>query len=175
MGDFIVARSAGSEPKELDRIYRRYGEEIRRYVWRTFGAGPPAPEDVVQAVFEKCGVYGHDIVNSKAFLKTSARNYVIDQHRRMAVSAQYERDLEYMQFHSDDLDAERVLLSKERLALLEKALDQLDARAREMLLMNRIEGLSCAEIARRRGCSATLVKSIIARALVACHRAAGEE
>jgi RNA polymerase sigma-70 factor (ECF subfamily) len=43
-----------------------------------------------------------------------------------------------------------------------------------MLIMNRIHGLSYAEIARQKGCSQTLVKTVVARALVACERALRE-
>src|SRR5690606_3076543 len=36
---------------ELGRLYRSYRDELRNYVLRNFGGGPPEPEDVVQAVF----------------------------------------------------------------------------------------------------------------------------
>ena len=163
---------------EIGLLYRRYHDGIRRYVLRSFGAGPPDPEDVVQAVFERYMAASHAdrVLDPRAFLFRSARNYVIDQRRRQSVRADYARDVQSIADASDDLDAERVLDSKQRWAAIEAAIARLDTRSREFLLMNRIHGLSSAEIARRKGCSATLVKTVIARALVALHRALdGEE
>jgi len=96
---------------------------------------------------------------------------VIDEGRRQTVQKRYARDAEYVDQRSDDLDAARVLESKQSLELIKAAIAGLDERSREFLLMRRIDGLSSAEIARRHGCSPTLVKSIIARALLVCHRA----
>lgn len=161
---------------DLETLYRRYRNGIHRYVARTFGPGPPDPEDVVQVAFEKYAALDETekITNPPAFLFRSARNYVIDQRRQLSVRAEYARDVVAVTSYSDDLDGARVLESKQRWAVLEAAIARLDARSREMLLMNRIHGLSSAEIARRNGCSPTLVKTIIARALVACHRALAE-
>ena len=159
--------------QDVGVLYRRYRDGLRAYVARTFGSGPPDPEDVVHVVFEKYAavINSKHILNPKAFLFVSARNYVIDQRRRQAVRAEFAKDAQNLADNTDELHAERVLESKQRWAAIEAAIEQLDSRSREMLLMSRIHGLSSAEIARRHGCSATLVKNIIARALVACHRA----
>lgn len=161
---------------QLDTLYRLYHEMVRRYVARRFGAGPPDPEDVVQVAFENYASSAEraPIDNPRAFLIRTARNYVIDQRRRQAVRADYARDVQATADGSDDLDAERVLESRQRWAAIETAIAGLDERSRQFLLMSRIHGLSSAEIARRAGCSPTLVKGIIARALVACHRAIAE-
>ncbi|MCB2079547.1 MAG: sigma-70 family RNA polymerase sigma factor [Novosphingobium sp.] len=170
-----VTTGAGDD---LGSLYRRYRDEIRSYVARTFGGGPPDPDDVVQVVFERFASRASgddgDVGNVRAFLYRSARNFVIDERRRSAVRADFGNTAAIVELASDDLDAERVLDSRQRWAAIEGAISRMDSRSREMLLMNRIHGLSCAEIARRKKCSATLVKSVIARALVECHRALGE-
>jgi RNA polymerase sigma-70 factor (ECF subfamily) len=165
---------------DLETLYRGYRDIMRRYVARAFGPGPPDPDDVVQAAFEKYASIDDDqpIDSPEAFLKRSARNYVIDQRRRMGVRAAHARDVTAIEQEHDDFDAARVLEAKERWQIIEGAIEQLDPRKREMLIMNRIHGLNYAEIARRKGCSATLVKAEIAKALFACKRAlrkAGEE
>ncbi len=158
---------------DIDGIYRRHSEGIRRYVLRVFGAGPPDPEDVVQAAFERYALLDdrEAIENPSAFLKRSARNYVIDQRRRQTVRATYSQTIIAIGEETDDFDAERVLSAKERWAILERAIRSLDHRRQEMLIMNRIHGISFAEIARRKQCSPTLVKMLVAEALVICHRA----
>lgn len=160
----------------IESLFRAHHGAIRRYVARTFGAGPPDPDDVVQAVFEKYAGLGDcsGIANPKAFLIRSARNYVLDQRRRQAVRSGFARSVESEGSSHDEFDAERVLTAKQRWKILEDAIRALDKRHQEILIMNRIHGLSCAEIARRKGCSPTLVKTVVARALVACERALRE-
>ena len=155
----------GDPPRDLAELYRNHGERLKRYVIRSFGAGPPDPDDVVQAVFVRFAVarLSQPIANPQAFLFSMARNQVIDERRRQAVRTRHARDGAWLAERSDDIDAERVLEAKQRLAAVEAAVETLDPRSREMLLMNRIHGFNCAEIARRRGCSPTLVKQIIAR------------
>jgi DNA-directed RNA polymerase specialized sigma24 family protein len=65
----------------------------------------------------------------------------------------------------DDRTPERVLESKERLSVLAKAILAMPAPRRRSLLLNRLHGLSCAEIARRTGYSESAVKKHIAVAL----------
>lgn len=162
---------------DLEILYCQYSAELMRFLRCRYGSGPPDPEDVVQAIFEKYAVSARSepIHNARAFLFRSARNFVIDERRRQSVRREYVTATEAITSHSDDLDAERVLDSQQRWAAIEAAIGDLDARSREMLLMNRIHGLSAAEIARRKGCSATLVKAIIAKALVACSRALDDD
>jgi RNA polymerase sigma factor (sigma-70 family) len=162
---------------DLERLYYQHRKEILRFLRRTFGDGPPDPEDVIQVVFERFAAIAkvEQVQNARAFLFRSARNYVIDERRRQAVRSEFASAALVISDRSDDLDAERVIDSRERWAAIEVAIGKLDARSREMLLMNRIHDLSYAEIARRKGCSATQVKSLVARALVACHRAVSEQ
>lgn len=162
---------------ELDKLYRHHRDTVLRYILRTFGAGPPDPSDVVQAAFEKfVGMDNRaDIANPRAFLIASARNYVFDQRRRFKVRVDYAEDVRSTGGETDDFDPERVLVAKEQWRLLERAIHEMDDRRREVLIMNRLHGLSSAEIARRMGCSATLVKMLLAQALLLCQRALKEE
>ena len=160
----------------INLLYRRYRDSIRRYVTRTFGAGPPDPDDVVHAAFERFALLGDQAptANPRAFLMRSAHNYVIDQQRRHAVRLRYSKSMQDGGEGADDLDAERVLLAKERLEILDRTIRAMDRRHQEVLILNRIHGLNCAEIARRKNYSATMVKRLLAQALLACERALRE-
>lgn len=166
----------GASGAGVEALFRAHHGSIRRYVARTFGAGPPDPDDVVQAAFEKYASLGdlNGIENPKAFLIRTARNYVLDQRRRQTVRSSYAQIVQSEDGSHDDFDGERVLTAKQRWRVLEEAIRVLDRRHQEMLIMNRIHGLSYAEIARQKGCSPTLVKTVVARALVACERALRE-
>lgn len=171
--EYFDAASSGGD---IERLYRSYKDRLRRYVAATFGTGPPDPEDVVQVAFENfAGREDREtIVNPEAFLTTSARNYVLDQRRRLKVRADHADGERIFGADCDDLDAERVLSARERWKVLENAIQNMDPRRREILIMNRIHGLSYAEIARRIECSQTLVKMLAAQALVICERALRE-
>jgi RNA polymerase sigma-70 factor (ECF subfamily) len=157
----------------LDLAYRSHREDIRRYIARTFGAGPPDPEDAVQAAFERYAAIPDRarVENPKAFLIRSARNYVIDQRRRHAVRASYVADEAGTATQAEDRDAERVLSAKERLEIIERTIQTMDPRRQQVLIMNRIHGISCVEIARQLNRSPTLVKTMLAEALTLCERA----
>lgn len=162
---------------KLETLYRDHRDAVMRYILHKFGAGPPDPADVVQAAFEKfITLDDHDdIANPRSFLIASARNWALDQRRRLKVRSDYADETQAIESPADDFDPERVLVAKEQWGLLERAIRQLDERRRNVLIMNRMHGLSSAEIARRLGCSATLVKTLLAQALVQCQRALREE
>jgi RNA polymerase sigma-70 factor (ECF subfamily) len=165
-----------AELADLEGLYRRYSNALRRYVARAFGAGPPDPEDVVHAAFEKyaCVEDKAQVANPEAFLKITARNYVLDQRRRAKVRSDHAAETLCLSDEGDDLNAERVLSAKERWDILERAIRSMDRRRQEVLIMNRIHGISFAEIARLQGFSPSLAKQLFAQALVICERALRE-
>ena len=159
----------------LDDLYRRHFSALSAFVRHKFGPGPPDPEDVAQAAFERYAALPKrgDIRNPKAFLYRCARNYVIDHRRRQAVSTRLAAEVENLNptGASADGDPARVLEAREELAAVIAAIELLDARRREVLILNSIEGLSCAEIARRMGLSQTRVVQLYAQAIAACAKA----
>ncbi|MDB5583958.1 MAG: polymerase, sigma-24 subunit, subfamily [Bradyrhizobium sp.] len=165
--------SAEQRADGLESLYRRYSVTIRRHIEHTFGMGPPDPEDAVQAAFERfAGVEDKsDIKDPLSFLRRSARNFVLDHHRAAKVRSAHVRSEQESGEGSDDFDAERVLSARERLKIIDLAIRGMDERRREVLIMNRIHGLSCADIALRLGCSPTLVKMRLAEAVLMCRRA----
>ncbi|MBH0113448.1 sigma-70 family RNA polymerase sigma factor [Novosphingobium sp. YJ-S2-02] len=172
----VVTPVPAASGEELDRLYRGYRDRLRRYVAASFGPGPPDPEDVVQIAFEKFAVREdrHSIESPEAFLARSARNYVLDQRRRQKVRSDHAEGEKILGAVHDDCDAERVLSAKQRWQILERTIRAMDPRRQQVLIMNRIHGVSYAEIARRLKCSPTLVKMHAAQALVQCERALRE-
>ncbi len=63
---------------------------------------------------------------------------------------------------------EAALLARERLEILDEALLQLSDNARQALLLNRVEGLTQAQIAQRLGVSESMVAKYIGQALRHC-------
>jgi RNA polymerase sigma factor (sigma-70 family) len=165
--------SVDRETDGLASLYRRHSDAIRRHIERQFGLGPADPEDAVQAAFERfAGILDKsEIKDPAAFLRRSARNFVLDQYRAAKTRSTYVRLEQSLGEGTDELDAEHVLSAKERLDVLRAAIGAMDERRREVLIMHRLHGLNCADIARRLGCSPTLVKMRLAEAVTLCQRA----
>jgi RNA polymerase sigma factor (sigma-70 family) len=163
-----------AEPSNgLEALYARHSAQIRRYVLSTFGSGPPEPDDVVQTAFEAFAKLDDPraIENPYSFLVRIARNYLFDQHRRFKIRRLHSETMREIGQKSDQIDPERVLLSKEQWSVLEKAITKLDENRREVLIMNRIEGISTSRIAEMKGLSITTVKKYLAEALASCELA----
>lgn len=159
----------------LREIYQRYWPDLCRYINRTFGKGPPEPEDIVQAAFSNFAALEdrQAVRNPRALLYCIARNIAIRQHQREAIFVRTDGEEETGREAQipDEMDPERVLLGRERFALLDEALARMPQERRKALIMNRLHGLSFAEISRRTGISQTQVKRLVAWALTDCKRA----
>lgn len=159
----------------LNGLYRRHWQELCRYVVRTFGAGPPDPEDVAQAAFTRFAALDDPerIENPRAFLYRTAHNIAINELRRDTTRQRHARALKSApaEAATDEIDAERVLLARESARSLEAAIRRLPRRKRRLLLLHRVHGLSYAAIARQTGLSQTHVKRLIADALADCRAA----
>lgn len=152
----------------LAELYRRYGLEICRYIGKTFGAGPPEPEDVMQTTFVKFAALDDPeiVKNPRAYLYRTAHNVVVDERRRLIRQNRYAAsEMKGSAEKSDDLSPEHVLLAKDRLGLIATVVKTMPVKYRRSFLLNRMHGLSCAEIARRTGYSESAIKKHVSLAL----------
>ena len=150
----------------MDVLYARHWGELCHYIKKQFGAGPPDPEDIAQQAFIKfAAVDNRDLIeNPRAYLFRTAHNVFVDEHRRLVLRRASPSDTEARPV-SDDRTPERVLAGKERLEILARALRTMPAARRRSFLLNRLQGLSCAAIARMTGYSESAVKKHIALVL----------
>jgi len=168
---------ASDERQPLEHYYREYHQELCRYVVSKFGLSHGEAEDVVQEAFTRMAPKFHSegIAHVRAFLYRSVHNASIDALRKGQVRESYaqavqaEPENEY-----DNLSPERVAVGRQFLGLISSALWSMPHKRRRLLLMNRVDGLSYAEIARREGLSATVVKKHVAKALAGCQQALRE-
>lgn len=154
----------------LDGLYRAHRQELCLYIRRKFGAGPPEPEDVAQSAFARfAALENHrEIPNPKAYLMLTARNLVIDARRRGTTAAGAEQDLRQVHENDHDPSAEDVLSSREELNRLAEIVAELKPKQRVAFLMNRLDGLSYAEIARRMKISESGARLLVNEALAVC-------
>ena len=161
----------------LAALYRRHWVELCAYARRTFGLGPPDPEDIAQAAFARFAALpaNAEVANPRAFLFRTAHNIGVDAHRSAARGAAAALDPQLATADGRDFSPEDVLVSREELARLEAAIAALKPRQRTALLLHRLDELSFAEIGRRMGVSPSgarkLVEQGFAAAMAAMRRA----
>lgn len=157
-----------TENRIIDALYRDNKDALIAYLHKTFGGGPPDPDDIAHLAFERLANQSDlaRINNLKAFLWRTARNLVLTEHRNANVRSKYEYEIEhlYFAFKGNDSSPERVLEVKQQLLVINNALRRMPERRRQALIWNRVEGLNVAAVARRIGITRAGAVKHIARA-----------
>lgn len=173
-GNMLSHRRSGSHVADLNDLYERYWDELCRYLNRRFGTGPPEPEDIAQSAFARFVAVPdrQRITNPRAFLYKVARNAVVDHHRKTRCQDSYVADALARAGEEilDEITPERVIIERERFAILNDVVKRLPEKQRRVLMMSRYHGETYAEIARKTGWS----KSDIGRQVIAAVEAIDE-
>lgn len=103
----------------------------------------------------------------RGFLATIARRVLVDRIRRRSIERAYLEVLA-MQPEPVGLSPESRELIIETLVEIDRLLDDLGVRTRQIFLLAQMEGLSFVAIARRMNLSVTTVRKHFIRALTAC-------
>lgn len=147
-----------------------YPDLLRFLTRRTGDAGRAA--DVAQDTYIRLAALppaNQDIENPRAFVYRVAGNLAIDTMRREGRLARNVTFLdEGLEISDPAPSAEAGVIARERLKLVEAALDELPEKLRLALLYSRVEGMTFAEIAGRLGVSESMVAKYIAQALKHC-------
>lgn len=109
------------------------------------------------------------VAHPRSFIFRVAGNLAIDalRHERRRAS-NHEPEEGRGEIPCSSPAPEATLLARERLQILDDALLQLPSNARQALLLNRVEGLTQAQIAQRLGVSPSMVAKYIGQALRHC-------
>lgn len=152
----------------LDLLARRYTTALKRFFERRAPGLGTETEDLAQEVFERLAKRDgeREIANIEGYLFQTASNVLTDRSRWRAVRYS-DRHLEYNEeYHAlEDFSPERVMMGKEELELVARAVEELPERTRAAFVLHRFEELKYAEIARRLGVSVSAVEKHIIRAL----------
>lgn len=160
---------------DLEQLYREYRSELTAYIVGRFGAGPPDPDDIVQAAFEKLATYDQagSIGNFRAFLYTTIRHLIVDSKRRDRRNELFIDDALYRAGAEKlaQLTPERVLEEKDRFSVMSQAIAKLPEKQQITLRLNRIDGLTYDEISRRTGWSISDISRQVRAAVETLRRA----
>jgi len=147
--------------RDVRVLYERHWSELCGYLRKRFGAGPPEPQDVAQQAFLRYAASRScsEVRNVRAYLFRIAHNVFIEERRRIAVRRTVAAGLlTRSPASADELTPERLLIGTEHLNILRSVIDTAPEVRRRSFILNRLDGLPCAEIARRTGYSESAVK-----------------
>ena len=164
------------EIAEFDDLFRRYWSELNGFAYRRL-RDREAAADIVQDGFVRFLSRGHgrdgsaDPYSPRLFLWRIVANLTVDfirQKRRRGPSTSLD-DVGWQLVDSTPTP-EMCLEAQQQFAELRRALAELTYEQRTSLLLNRVEGLTHAEIASRLGISASMVAKHVAAAFRHCVR-----
>jgi RNA polymerase sigma-70 factor (ECF subfamily) len=168
-----MAESQAPRPSSvLLATYLERREALQRYFTLRLGSGEAA-EDLVQDIYFKIASGAADeIANPAAFLYRLGVNLMLDRlkHQRRARA----RDRGWAETHSVRLGGEVVtdapaaddaLASRQRLAKMIEAIEELQPACRQAFRLHKLDGLSHAETAAAMGVSKSTIEKHISAAL----------
>ena len=104
---------------------------------------------------------------AKPFVMATARNLIIDRIRREQVVPIDAADIDVIEVAADAPGPDRIASARDTMRRLQRALDHLPPRCREVVVLRRIDGLSRQEIAVRLGIAEKTVADHITRGMCA--------
>lgn len=124
-------------------------------------------EDVVQAVFidvweKRSGL--SDVENAPAWLRTVTRNKAITALKKESRQEQYKTAVKEL-FETEENTPLQQLILRQKQELIQKILNSLPARQKQVYTLSRYDGGTYAEIGKGLGISAETVKEHMAKAL----------
>jgi len=149
-------------------LYNRY-----KHLLFTFAAkrlsDPQDAEDILHEVFLKLWTNRESLKpeeNITPYLYSAVRYRIINHYAKQKVAARYLDSFnDYLGEALSSEETDHLLRHKELAALIEKEIDELPRKMREVFLLSRDSGYSRAEIAQQLGLSEETVKSHLHHAL----------
>jgi RNA polymerase sigma-70 factor, ECF subfamily len=147
----LLSRVAESRDREaFAQLFDMYAPRVKSFMMRK-GASAEQAEDLVQetmiSVWSKAAMYVSDRGSVTTWIFTIARNLRIDRLRREKVNMF--TDLDDFDAESDDTQQDDALGRLQEDSYVAKALAQIPAQQRELLILSYVEDMPQSEIAAR--------------------------
>ena len=166
--------------EDLENLFRRHRKFLTWKVFRMVSCRETAEDLVNEAYARIVSVLCHKpVAHASTFLHQTVHNLAID-HLRHEKTRRRVLECETaggrsLEIASPEASPEKKVADRQQLALLTQILSDLPHRARAALILNRMEGLSYPQIARRLGVSESTVYKDIRLAMSRCLDAVGKE
>jgi RNA polymerase sigma factor (sigma-70 family) len=141
--------------------------DVRAWLRRTGAAGDEV-DDIVQDAYCRIAALPSvaHIINGRAYFFRAVRNIAIERARRAkVVRLDWLTEIELANVVDHEPTAERILLGRQELKRVERIIEALPDRCREIFRLRRIQGVSQKEIARRLNVTENVVETQATRAL----------
>jgi RNA polymerase sigma-70 factor (ECF subfamily) len=140
---------------------------VRNWLVR-FLSDPADVDDVIQEAY--CRIWAAKslemVGNARAYFFQTARNIVIDNIRRSkVVKIESVAEIEEAMVEVDEVTPEQVLSARAELRRVQRLMELLPPRCRQIFAMRKIEGLSQREIAEKMNVTEHIVENEIGRGL----------
>lgn len=158
--DELIGRLKHHDKEAFNLLFYMYAEKIFKFSLTFFNAEAEA-EEIVQEVFLKIWLKRKTISNPStfnAYIYTIAKNLIFNNLKKNIYKKKYESYL-YSNHQAHQNDTENEVLYEETKQRIEKALDQLPKKRREVFLLSRQEGFKNKEIAEKLNISIKTVES----------------
>ncbi|MDG9929125.1 MULTISPECIES: sigma-70 family RNA polymerase sigma factor [unclassified Pseudomonas] len=164
--DHAAADSATQQ--SVQALYREHHDWLRLWLRKRLPCAEHAA-DLAQDTFVRvlASRQACDLREPRAYLSSIARSLMIDGFRRRNLEQAY-LDALVARPEPLDISPEQRALVIETLVEIDRMLDGLGARCREIFLLAQLDGLSHVEIGRRLGLSTNTVRKYVVRALTHC-------
>lgn len=153
----------------LERYHRELLNFLTRQVRDRDTAADLAQESFLRVLSAQSS--GQAVLDMRALLYRTARNLVIDQHRRNEVRRHDELDTLPEDHHPlapQHQQPDELLASQQVIRAYVATIEALPTRCREAFVLHVFDECSHAEIAQHMGISVSMVEKHIVRAMVAC-------
>ncbi|ROR20739.1 RNA polymerase sigma-70 factor (ECF subfamily) [Comamonas sp. BIGb0124] len=160
-------------------IERYYRELLSHFSRRTRSAENAA--DIVQEAYSRVIAVqqsGSAIAEPRALLYRTARNILIDQHRRSTAHGEHvslhddagDALAGHLVLHDVVVDPEASLAAAQAMQSVLRIIDRLPLRCREAFILHKFDGLTQVQVAQHMGISLKAVEQHIRNAMQACRQ-----
>lgn len=157
-----------AQQQVVQALYHEHHDWLRSWLRKRLPCADSAA-DLAQDTFVRVLLSrkAFDLREPRAYLSSIARSLMIDGFRRRALEKAYLETLAALP-EPLDISPEQRALILEALLEIDRMLDGLGQRCREIFLLAQLEGLSQVQISQRLGLSTNTVRKHLVRALTQC-------
>jgi RNA polymerase sigma factor (sigma-70 family) len=153
----------------IGRLFAEHNASLIRFLRVRLNSDQDAREVAQEAYMRLLQLDKPNAVSfPRSYLFRVAANIATDRLRHQAVRRMFHADLLFDA--TDNLCPERYSAAREQVAIVELSLSELPQRVREAFLMQRLNGFSAAEVARRLGLNERTTCHYISKAMLHCRR-----
>lgn len=152
----------------LEKLYRNHHGWLKGWIRTRLGCAEQA-SDLTHDIFIKLMLQRQatELRSPRAYLTSLARNTLVDLYRRRSIEQAY-LEMLMLQPEASEISPETRHSIIETLIEIDRLLDNLGERGREIFLLAQLDGLSYVEISRRLRISVNTVRKHFIRAMSQC-------